>query len=138
MSAIYRQSPDAQGATEMSSQSRVLIGTRTRPRTAPFASRAKRTAAFPESLCDQSKPGLRRLTARPLDSGSSGIIVGPLATTHGPGAVSGGQTHMAKAMAATASATMAASGVILAPRTECDMTSRHPDRKENQNGTHRS
>src|SRR5947207_794280 len=85
MSAIYRQSPDEQRPAEMSSQSLVGIGNFTRPRTVPLGSRAKSTAAFPESLCDHSSPGVRWLIARPLDSGRSGNNAGPETTVHGPG-----------------------------------------------------
>jgi len=88
MSAMYKQAPVPQRPAEISSQSRVTTGTRTRPRGAPVTSTANRSVLCPESLWVQTTPGVRRLIARPLASGISGRSV-LCATVHGPAASPG-------------------------------------------------
>jgi hypothetical protein len=70
-------------------------------------------AALPESLCDHSRPGLRRLTANPLASRISGIITGPTATVHGPADRTGCPSQAATSEAPSMSAAAAASGIAL-------------------------
>src|SRR6188474_2946692 len=104
MSAMYKQLPVVQFAAETSSQSRVSTGRRIRPRTLPDVSSANSTVALPESLCDHSSPVVRRLIARPLASGSSGSITGPLATAQGPAPVPGRDTSATRKRAPTTNA----------------------------------
>src|SRR5512143_2694315 len=71
MSARYRQVPWGHAPTATASQSTSFAPVmRTRPLTAP-AEVSANTTGSPESLCDQSTPGVRRLAAMPLASGNS-------------------------------------------------------------------
>src|SRR5512146_2894437 len=71
MSATYRQVPWGHVPTATASQSTTFAPvTRTRPLTAP-AEVSANTTGSPESLCDQSTPGVRWLAAMPLASGNS-------------------------------------------------------------------
>src|SRR5574342_813 len=71
MSATYKQVPWGHVPTATASQSTPLAPlTRTRPLTAP-AEVSANTTGSPESLCDQSTPGVRWLAAIPLASGNS-------------------------------------------------------------------
>ena len=82
-------------------------------------------AVLPESLCDHSRPGLRRLTANPLDSTSSGIITGPLARVHAPADGTGRPSHAATSETPSMSAAAAASVIVLPLCTEGMVTPMH-------------
>ena len=72
MSPMYRQSCRTCRAQRRCPPSHACWPAPARvPRISPDSSIAKSTGALPESLCVQSSPGCRRLTARPLASGTS-------------------------------------------------------------------
>ena len=109
LAASYR------AAHEAYLQSRAEIGRRTRPCTAPVASIANRTGSLPESLCVQMSPSRRRLTARPLASGTSRRFAGSRVRVHGP-TVRFGDSAAAASKAASTQAADAASFQSPRPR----------------------
>src|SRR5688500_1356885 len=112
ISATYTQLPPGHAATEISSQSStVAFGMRTRPRHWPDASTACRRGC-PESLCDQITPGVRRLSAAPLASGSplSGFDAPAAAQTSGLARSAEAGAPSTQAVTTTARATTAALG----------------------------